>query len=159
MQSTDPRIQCERLHNQDVFVPTPEAWRDILRDGELDGLSVPIPGWIAGWLAEYSGFAMARLGIVLLRGRWLLIPLLYTRGKYFRVHFEDVICEHCGSRCGPSAQPDTTLFAGTGLTTAQVWAEFDELPVHRCPHCDGILRRRQTIWLARAVCPQPEPGK
>jgi hypothetical protein len=83
-----------------------------------------------------------------------LVPLLHLGGRIYRVHFEDVSCEHCSRRCGMSATPDTGAYAGTGLTLQQRVAEFSDLPLQACPHCGGLLRRRQTIWLT-ATAPKP----
>lgn len=38
--------------------------------------------------------------------------------------------------------------AGTGLTSSEVWEQFDVLPIQHCPHCGRVLQRRQTVWLA-----------
>jgi hypothetical protein len=118
----DNRIHRELLHNQEVFIPTPVAWRNILRAGMPEGLPVPLPQWIALWLDSYATFDVTALGIVR-RGAlgWMLLPLLRLDGRTLRVHFEDVICEHCHQRCGPSATPDTVAYAGTGYTDEQVW--------------------------------------
>jgi hypothetical protein len=145
----DARIGRELMQGQEVFVPTAEAWRDILRASTLDGLPAPLPEWVSDWLDNYARFDVAALGLVRMGATgWMPVPLLRLGGRTLRVHFEDVICEHCGRRCGPSATPDTTAYAGTGYTLAEAWAEFDGLPVQSCPHCGGVLRRRQTLWLA-----------
>ena len=148
MTADDPRIRRADIHGQEVLLPCPEAWREIARDGGLDGQPVlPQGGWVSAWLDRYSGYPAASLGLVRLRGQWVPLPLLYLDGRYYRVHFEDVVCEHCGRLCGPSAAPDAVAYAGTGYSTERAWAEFDRLPVCSCPHCGGALRRRQTVWL------------
>jgi hypothetical protein len=146
--SRDPRIRREQIHNQDVLLPTIEAWRQILREGQLDGMPVPIPEMLSGWLDAYAQFEVASLGLVRWPGRWQPLPLLRLGGRCYRVHFENVICEHCDRQCGPSACPDSAQYAGTGYSPQQVSAEYSELPVQHCPHCQGLLRRRQTLWLA-----------
>jgi hypothetical protein len=148
MQLDDPRLLLARLHDQDVYLPTSAGW-DVLLTGEpLGQFEVPMREWIATWLRDFGRFEVARLALTLWRHGWRLVPLLHLSHEWYRVHFEDVICEHCGRRCGPSATPDTTQYAGTGLTTAQAWAMFDRLRVQACPNCSGLLRRRQTVWLA-----------
>jgi len=147
MNADDPRIRRELIHNQVVLLPTPTAWAEILKDGSLERIPLALPEWVAGWLREYARFDAAHLGLVQWRNRWSPLPLLCLDSYYYRVHFENVICEHCGKRCGPSATPDSVSYAGTGLTTAEVWAQFKNLPVRSCPHCSGMLRRRQTVWL------------
>jgi hypothetical protein len=134
-----------------VYIPTTEAWREILVDGRIDSLPCPMPDWVKHWLDDYGSYAEAALGLVKLRAfdGWFLLQILKMPNRYLRVHFENVICEHCGQRCGPSATPDFTAYAGSACsTTAQACAEFDGLPIKQCPHCGGVLRRRQTLWLA-----------
>lgn len=147
MHTSDPRIRHERDHNQDLFIPSKAAWRDIVRCGTLDGMPVPVTSWIAHWVDAHSDIDVSDLAVVQLRNQWWLVPLLRLGGLAYRVHFEDVICEHCNRRCGMSATPDAVLYAGTGLSPQEVWAEFAGLPIEICPHCGGLLRRRQTIWL------------
>ena len=148
----DPRVMHLRQFGQNLYVPNVSAWGDILREGQLNGGPVPMPEWVARWVAEYGPFEVAALGVRKLENfagqPWFLLPLLYIGQKYLRVHFENVICEHCQQRCGPSATPDTVAYAGTDLSNAVLWAEFSNCPVRRCPHCGGVLARRQTIWLA-----------
>jgi hypothetical protein len=145
----DSRIYRELLQGQEVFLPTLDAWHDILRVGTLDGMPVRLPDWIICWLDSYARFEVTALGLVRMGGMgWMPQALLRLDQRALRVHFEDVICEHCNRRCGPSAAPDTMAYAGTGYTAAQAWAEFDGLAVQLCPHCGGEFRRRQVIWLA-----------
>jgi hypothetical protein len=151
MDSNDPRIRQERLHSQLIILPALEAWRELVFDGFLDGIPLLQPDWVASWLDEYASYQVAHLGLVRWKDGWLPLPLLHLLGRYFRVHFEDVSCEHCERLCGPSAAPDAVAYAGTGLTTAQAWAEFAVLPRQHCPHCGDVLRRRQTVWLAASA--------
>ena len=147
----DPRVRRLRQFGEDLYIPNVAAWHDILRDGVLDGYPVPSPRLVAGWLAEYGPFPAAALSVRKLKHgpeQWWLLPLLDMGGSLLRVHFEDVICEHCDRRCGPSATPDAVQYAGTGLSHGAVWAEFKPFPVQHCPHCGGVLTRRQTLWLA-----------
>ena len=150
MDLDDLRIRREQLNGQEVLLPSVEAWRDILTNGHIDDLSLTMFDleWAAGWLNAYGSFEQACLGVLKRHGSWWLLPLLRLNGWYYRVHFENVVCEHCQQRCGPSATPDTSAYAGTGYTTAQAWGEFDSLSLQCCPHCGGMLRRRQTVWLA-----------
>jgi hypothetical protein len=163
MSTHDPRIRREQMHGQEVLLPTSRAWREVVRGDLLNVLPSQIPEWqtrwLHGWLDTYSGFAVARLGLVRSPVGWMIRSLLKLEGRYYRVHFEDVICEHCGQRCGPSASPDTVAYAGTAYSLERVWEEFDQLPVCNCPHCGGELRRRQTVWLAATSQTEPAAPK
>ncbi|WP_426170774.1 hypothetical protein [Pseudoduganella sp. R-34] len=150
MEIADPRIRTEVIHGQIVHFPSLEAWSEIIRDAALGDIALPIPDWIKRWLDEYGQFHVAHLGLVHKPHHigWLVVPMLRLDGRYYRVHYEDVICEHCDRRCGASATPDSVSYAGTSVDPQKVWDEFNELPLQSCPYCHGMLRRRQTVWLA-----------
>jgi len=146
------RLRKEWLHGQDVLIPAADVWLEILEAGTLNGRSIPIPELIADWLERYSHFEEASLGLVCSNTiGWQIIPLLYLPEGTFRVHFEDVICDQCGRKNGPSAAPDTAAYAGTGYSNARIWQEFTVLPVRPCRFCKSELQRRQTIWLAEEM--------
>jgi hypothetical protein len=148
MELDDPRIEVRRIHGQDVYLPSREAWA-ILVDGEpLAGLDIPVRELVREWLRALSHFEVVRLGLTRLRGRWHLVPLLRQSDRWYRVHFEDVSCDHCQQRCGWSAAPDTVAYAGTALTTPEIFEAFAPLGIRACPHCGAPLRRRHTVWLA-----------
>ncbi|MCE9635256.1 MAG: hypothetical protein K8T90_06060 [Planctomycetes bacterium] len=149
MKAADARIRRLLLNGQDVLVPTAPAWREILRSGDLDGAPIRRPEWVERWLEEYGELEPASLGIVRWPDGWVPIQLLTVGPRAIRVHFENVICEHCDRRCGPSATfADPADFVGTGCTDEQRMAEYREFPPRTCPHRHGVLRRRQTMWLA-----------
>jgi hypothetical protein len=133
------------LHGQEVVLPSKDQWQEICLRGVLDGDQVPMIDWIQRWISEYGGYSVSQLGATRLRGKWWLTPMCFLGGRYYPVHFEIVVCEHCQSNCGASACPDTTAYAGTGLSTAEAWAEFDGLPIKACRNCGEKLRRRQTV--------------
>ena len=54
MWSTDPRIRRERLQNQEVVIPTLEAWQEIIASPTLDDLPV-LTSWDVSWLETYGG--------------------------------------------------------------------------------------------------------
>ena len=157
MDTGSAEIRDQTLHNQAVRLPNLEAWHRILEVGSLDGLPVSLPDHVAGWLAEYAKFEVAHLGLIPWKEKWLPLSLLRLADRYYRVHYEDVICQHCDRRCGPSATPDTVSYAFGGISTAQAWEEFKGLPVQSCPHCHGLLSKRQTVWLAYPHGPQVQP--
>lgn len=149
MNIQDAAVRREVIHNQVVFIPNSQAWDEILRDRSWDNIPLLSPDFAAAWLKQYGQFPVAHLGLIRRsNSMWRLLPLLKLSGRYYRVHFENVICEHCTQRCGPSATPDTVSYAGTGYTPSDAWNDFRDLPIRNCPHCRGTLRRRQTIWLA-----------
>lgn len=130
-------------------MPTTAAWREILRSGELDDSPIRQPDWVTRWLDTYGELDAASLGVVRSPDGWMPLQLLTVGSRTIRVHFENVICEHCDRRCGPSATfSDPSDFVGTGYTHEQRMAEYAALPPRSCPHCGGVLRRRQTMWLA-----------
>lgn len=139
-------IRREPVGRQVILLPTREEWVALLAVGVLDCLPLMGREVAKGWLKCYSHIEEAALGLKVSGGGWSMAPLLKLRGRYYHVHFEDVICEHCDQRCGLSATPDTVQYIG--MSTAEAWAEFDPFPVLSCPHCSGLLRRRQTFWFA-----------
>lgn len=151
-----PKYRRDQLNGQEFVLPTKEQWKSICAEGVFEGQTLSVeghlPGWplsfITHWLAEYSMFSEAQLGATRLRDRWLFVPLLCLNGKHLRVHFENVMCDKCNKRCGPSATPDTVAYAGSELSYKEDWGEFQNLPIQDCPHCGNVLRLRQTIWLA-----------
>src|SRR5689334_1972399 len=92
----------ELLHGQDFVTPSETQWQQICFVGVLEGMPISQRDWIQNWLHESAESEVAQLGVTKIRERWCLVPLL----------------EHCGLRCALSATPDTTSYAGTGLTTA-----------------------------------------
>lgn len=149
MKPDAPRVRRLLLNGQDVLVPTTAAWREIVRSAVLDGAPISNTDWVTRWLNEYGELDAASLGIVRWPDRWMPLQLLTVGSRTVRVHFEHVICEHCDRRCGPSATfSDPSDFVGTGYTHEQRMAGYAALPPKACPHCRGVLRRRQTMWLA-----------
>jgi hypothetical protein len=149
MKSSDLDIERCVVDGQELFILSSDAWQQALTGTELDGMPLPIPGWIAGWLKEYGDFEAARLAIHHTNSnRWMLVPLVKLNETYYRVHFENVICEHCERRCGPSATPDYAQYPS--VVAKAKWEEIMKLPVEKCPHCGGTLNRRHTLWLYRA---------
>jgi len=150
MNIDDPRVRSEVVHGQTVYFPSSEAWAEILQSNAFADLPLSVPEHCAFWLREYGQFKVAHLGLVRNRWRdnWQSLSLLKVDGYYYRVHYENVICNHCKNRCWPSATPSTVEYAGSSIEHEKVWAEFDRLPLQRCPHCHEVLRHRQTVWLA-----------
>lgn len=123
----------------------------------LDNKPLPLPEWVRHWRLHYGHFPEAELALVIVRGAWFMISIISIEDRHYRVHFEDVWCEHCGRNCGPSATPDFVAYAGSDLSQAQRREEFDGLPIQDCSHCKRALRRRQTIWLASKGLKAPNP--
>ncbi len=140
-ESNIPKIQ---LDGQELFLPSLENLREIAAFGTFLGQTVLASDCIVGWLKEFGSFEVASLALHRTYGRWMITPLLFLNGEYLRVHYEDVICEHCQKRCGASATPDFLFVA------QDVRAKVMALPVETCPHCNGELHRRHTLWLHRS---------
>lgn len=134
------------VDGQELVIPSAGVWSRILPEGEFEGLALPLPSRVRPWLTEYAAFEVTRLAIHRSFGpRWNLVPLLRLNGDYLRVHYENVICEHCERRCGPSATPDFVLYP-SAVAQAR-WSYIMSLRTERCPHCRGELRRTHTLWL------------
>ena len=143
-------MHYETIHRQQVLLPDASDWEKIVAEGTVAGLPLLQPSGVTQWLSSWGALNVAKLGLVEWKGKWWSLPLLLLNGYYYRVHFENVICEHCGQRCGPSATLDTTAYALAGYSTAEAIAEFAKLSVQSCPHCHGLLRQRHTVWLQDA---------
>lgn len=140
-----------QVYGIEVVLPTLEQWRVAVSSGQLKGTPLASPAVAGSWLDNLGHVRGAVLGAWCPRDRWHAIPLLHLRDNFYPVHFENVICEHCGERCGLSACPDTTLLRRRGAIVAETWELFKQLPVLSCPHCGKKLNRRQTIWFAENV--------
>ena len=143
------RLRREQVGPQTVFLPTRAEWTALSEGSTLDGVEIFAPESITGWfrwLETYGSPSEASLGLFAHRGKWIRTSLLRLEERYLQVHFEDVVCEHCGRNCGLSATPRPENYFDMSYTDA--WKEFDIYPVLPCPHCGGMLRRRQTFWLA-----------
>ncbi len=81
-------------------------------------------------------------------GRYFYLRLLNIDGTLYRVHFENVICEHCNNRSGMSATPDSVSYAGA-KRAGDARQAMSQLPVMSCKMCGGKLNRRQTLWFAQ----------
>jgi hypothetical protein len=55
-----PRINID---GQELLVPTTEIWRQLLKLNSIDGLSIPMPDHISGWLDDFGKFSVARLAL------------------------------------------------------------------------------------------------
>ncbi len=148
MELDDPRLVRTRLHGGAVVLPNSDAWRALARGELLDGKPVKSLEWVQEWLQRYSQFLAPHLGLHCWPECWRPLPLVRIGGSWFRVHFEDVICEHCDQRSGPSALLDYTEYYDTGMTHEEIVASCSHLEVKSCQHCGQRLLRRQTIWLA-----------
>lgn len=114
-------------------------------DGAALNATESVAAWFS-WLETYGPPPDASLGLFALHGKWRSTSLLRVGGRYLQVHFEDVICEHCAQRCGLSATRQPANYLNMSFTDA--CKEFAPYPVLPCPRCGGLLRRRQTFWLA-----------
>jgi hypothetical protein len=139
-------MRREQVGRQTIVLPSNAEWAALLTVGLLDDLPLVSEAVARRWLASFGHLKEAGLGLYIQTGKWWAAPLLKLRGRYYHVHFEDVICEHCGRRCGLSATPQPASYFNMSFSDA--WKEFSPYPVLPCPHCGELLRRRQTFWFA-----------
>lgn len=132
---------------QSILVPTKEEWSKILTAGELNGfpLSSTTIEFATRDLEEFECSPDVVLGLVDQPGRNLYLRMLEIDDVLHRVHFEDVICEHCNKRSGVSAMPDRVMYAGASRAKEAEEAAWN-LQVKKCKHCDADLKHRHTIW-------------
>jgi len=133
---------------QNILIPTKDEWSDILKAKKISGceLSKVCCDFAEEDLVCFKNSPEVILGLVDQPGRYYYLRLLEIEGVLHRVHFEDVICEHCNKRSGMSASPDIVSYAGAtkkNEAKSAVWA----VPVMSCIHCNGKLNRRHTIWM------------
>ena len=132
---------------QPILIPTKEEWYELLSSGEYNGypLSSTTIDFARRDLEDYDSSPDVVLGLVDQPGRYLYLRMLEIDGVLHRVHFEDVICEHCNKRSGMSAKPDLVCYVGAPKSKEAEEAAW-KLPIMKCKHCNGDLRFRNTIW-------------
>jgi hypothetical protein len=144
----DDDVRSRVIHGQEVFLPTADEWYRLAAVGRFRGRTIPPGGRLPELARRLAGHADAVLGLTAWADRWLAVPLVRLGSEFWRVQFEDVLCEHCSRRAGLSATPDRSLYAGTSVDPRTLEESLRRMPVRHCPHCGAPLRRRQTLWLA-----------
>jgi len=132
---------------QEVIIPTREEWEIMLADGRYNGdqLSEVTIEYAGRDLEDFKNCPEIVLEFTLCHGRESYLRMLKIDNNLHRVHFEDVICEHCGKRTEMSATPDLVGYAGATRAKAAQEA-VRALPIKNCKHCHAELSRRNTIW-------------
>ena len=135
---------------QKILIPTKEEWEVMLGQKNYNGydLGRVTCEFVERDLVEFKSNPEVVLALVDQPGRYLYLRLLNIGGILYRVHFEDVICEHCKKRSGMSATPDFVAYAGAKKKD-EAWQAILKLPVMSCKNCGGKLNRRHTLWFAQ----------
>jgi hypothetical protein len=138
-------VEKINIDGQNLIFLNQEDISDIVETGKFDGeklLHSDLLNPSLLYYREIKGVDIAFLGA---QGRYQLICFVTVSGKIYRVHIEDVICEHCDQRSGVSGTPIGPLYLFCSEPHA-VLRKAMELPVKKCVHCLGILNQRHTIW-------------
>jgi len=135
---------------QRIIIPTRDEWKDLLREKKYNGydLSRVTCEFAERDLIDFESNPEVVLALVDHPGRYLYLRLLEIDGTLYRVHFEDVICEHCNKRSGMSATADLVSYAGAKRAD-EARNEMAKLPVMDCKICGGKLNMRHTLWFAK----------
>ena len=142
----------QKLDNwgQSILLPTKEEWAVLLREKKYNGydLGRVVCESAERDLIDFELNSDVVLALVDHPGRYLYLRLLNIDGVLYRVHFEDVICEHCTKRSGMSATADFVSYAGAKRAD-DARQEMLKLPVMSCKNCGGKLNMRKTLWFAQ----------
>ncbi|WP_231757857.1 hypothetical protein [Microbulbifer elongatus] len=134
------------LDGQNLIFLSPDDVSSILETKSFEGFSLFHYDILAQALQEYREYTGVEIALMGARGRYQLICFVRVSGERYRVHIEDVICEHCDKRGGISGTPgvwDLYLFCEDPHA---VHSNAMALPVKKCIHCSGLLSRRHKIW-------------
>ena len=133
---------------QDVLIPSREEWESILEDKkyndyELSSTSCDLAKSHLEYFRNSPEVVLALVGSP--QKNFYYLTLLKINDILYRVHFENVICEHCNEISGMSATPDYVAYAGA-RRAEEARQAMEKLPVMSCKHCGEKLNRRHTIW-------------
>jgi hypothetical protein len=83
MERAGSNYHHELLHGQDFVLPSKTQWQEICAVGVLEGTQIPLREWIQNWLRSSAEFQAAQLGATKIRERWVVVPLLVLKGRYY----------------------------------------------------------------------------
>jgi hypothetical protein len=136
---------------QNILIPTKAEWEVLLRDKKYNGyeFSKSVCESAKRDLVSFESNPEVVLALVYHpRLSYMYLRLLHIDRVLYRVHFEDVICEHCNKRSGLSATPDFGAYVGAKREDEAREAML-KLPIMNCKNCGGKLSSRHTLWFAQ----------
>lgn len=133
-----------------ILIPAREEWEVLLKEKKFNGydLSQVICKYAERDLLEFAPNPEVVLALELHLERYWYLRLVNLDGILHRVHFENVICEHCNISSGMSATVDLASYGGVKRAD-EARQSMAKLPIKCCKNCGGTLNRRQTIWFAQ----------
>ena len=145
------RISVERINldGQNLIFLSQEDISDILETGYFDGDKLLHSDILNPVLQDYREIKGVDIAFMGAKGRYQLICFVTVSGEKYRVHIEDVICEHCDQRSGISGTPGVWDLYSSCQYPHAVHDKAMALPVKKCVHCSNPLNRRHTIWFER----------
>ena len=139
-------MKIEHLDGQRLFFIEQQDVIEILEKGVFDGYKLMHAEILQQSLSEYKDYRGVELAFLGSKGRYSLICFVTINDKKFRVHLENVICEHCDKRNGVSGTPSMRDLYFQCTEPHKIWEEAMSLTVKSCKHCNNLLKRRHTIW-------------
>ena len=139
-------MRIEHLDGQQLFFIEDQDVIYILEKGIFDGNKLWHIEYLHEAISEYLNYSGVELALIGSGGRYSLICFVNVDGKKYRVHIENVICEHCGERSGVSGTPGVWDLYFQCSNPKKTWKDAMSLPVKCCKHCNNPLQRRHTIW-------------
>ena len=140
------------LDGQDLIFLSQDDVSKILKTKTFEAFALSHYEILAPALHEYREYSGVEIALMGARGRYQLICFVSVCGKRYRVHIEDVICEHCGKMSGISGTPGVWNLYQFCEDPHAVHSKAMALPVKKCIHCSGLLNRRHTIWFEHEQC-------
>lgn len=140
------------LDGQNLIFLSQEDISNIIDSGYFEEEKLPHPDILKHALQYYRELKGVEIAFIVNKGRHLLTCFVTISGDRYRVHIENVICEHCNQRSGVSGTPgawDLYLFCSDPHA---VHKKAMALPVKKCVHCSQPLNRRHTIWFEHEQC-------
>lgn len=140
------------LDGQNLIFLSQEDISNIIDSGCFNGEKLRHPDIIKPTLQYYREIKGVEIAIITDKGQQLPICFVTISGHRYRVHIEDVICEHCNQRSGVSGTPGVWELYLFCSDPHEVLKNAMSLPVKKCVHCSKPLNRRHTIWFEHEQC-------
>jgi hypothetical protein len=151
MHIDDSRLQAIVVDGQTLYVPSAEAWFDLLSGQQFAGRPLPVPDLLKRKVERLALHPELVAAIGFTWQRVHFYELLYVQGQYYRVFVEAVICDHCGHRAEISATPGVADIYWGSTDEAAARERSYGLPSLSCFSCGIRLSRRRTVWQVDAA--------